>query len=41
MILALLIFLPMLAAPVVWLTGKKRESWTEIAAATVDRKSVV
>ena len=41
MILALLIFLPMLAAPVVWLTGKKRESWTEIAAATVTGAELV
>lgn len=35
MLLALLIFFPMLAAPAVWLTGKKREAWTETAAAAV------
>lgn len=39
--LAWLIFLPMAAAPAVWLAGKKREAWTEIAAAAVTGAELV
>ena len=35
MLIALLIFFPMLAAPVVWLIGRRRESAVEIAASAV------